>query len=225
MTPWYDTIPTLVQILTAVSGLAVAAWALLGSNWQALREHSTAQHLFAGSVLVMATMWAGSAGVRPGLDFYLLGYTAAVLMMGLRLALVAGLLALLLNSIMVAWLQGDAAWPMLGYRYLVQIALPMLFSYGFYRWVYLRMAHNPFIYMLVAGFFNAGFTHAVADLLNGGALWALGVYSAEQIWHDYLRYFPLTMFPEGIVNGMFIAGMVAFHPLWLSTFDEESYFR
>ena len=29
------------------------------------------------------------------------------------------------------------------------------------------------------------------------------------------------MFPEGVVNGMFITGMVVFHSRWLSTFDDE----
>jgi len=33
------------------------------------------------------------------------------------------------------------------------------------------------------------------------------------------------MFPEGVVNGMFITGMVVYHSRWLSTFDEDSYFN
>lgn len=225
MTSWTDVLSPLILLASALASVSVLMWAVLGSNWQALKDHSMAQHLLAGSVLVMTLMWAGSASVRPGLEFSLLGLTAVVLMMGIRLALVAGFLAQVLSLVMAGWLDQQWSWSLLGYDYLLHTALPMLFSYGFYRWVYLRLSHNPFIYILVAGFFNAGLTHALADLMQGGVLWGLSVYSLEQIWHDYWRYLPLMMFPEGVVNGMFIAGMVVFHPLWLSTFDEESYFH
>ncbi|ASP37331.1 hypothetical protein CHH28_00925 [Bacterioplanes sanyensis] len=225
MTTWYDALPGWLLILCAVLSVPILVWALRGSNWQAMQQHWMAQHLFAGSVLVMSLMWTGSAGVLPGLEFYLLGYTAVVLMMGIRLALVAALLAQGFSLLMQAWIEGEWVWQLLGYRYLLQTAIPMLFVYGFYRWVYLRLAHNPFVYMLVAGFLNAGFTHAVADILHSLILWSCDLYSWGDIWHNYLRYLPLMMFPEGVINGMFIAGMVAFHPLWLSTFDEDSYFH
>jgi len=122
-------------------------------------------------------------------------------------------------------IMGKLWWGALGYSYLLSGVLPVLFSYGFYLLVYNRLRHNPFVYILVAGFINAGFTHAFSDLLQGAGLWLLGVHSPDSIWHDYLRYLPMMMFPEGVVNGMFITGMVVFHSRWMSTFDEDSYFN
>ena len=57
------------------------------------------------------------------------------------------------------------------------------------------------------------------------SLWQLDVYTLDKVWHNYLRYLPLMMFPEGVINGMFITGMVVFNSRWLSTFDEDSYFN
>merc|ERR1711879_233022 len=120
---------------------------------------------------------------------------------------------------------GQLEWQMLGYQLLFGCLLPVAFSFWFYCMVYKRLSHNPFIYILVAGFMNAGMTHAFADVINSASYWLLGVYSLDLIWHDYLRYLPLMMFPEGVVNGMFISWMVVFHSRWLSTFDEDSYFQ
>ncbi|MDK2778583.1 MAG: energy-coupling factor ABC transporter permease [Pseudomonadota bacterium] len=200
--------------------LLILVPALLSYRWQALREERTAQHLFAGGVVVLSLLWSLQAGILHGLSFHVLGVTAATLMMGWRLAL----LALLLVHVVLV-ITGKLWWGALGYSFLLGGALPVLFSYGFYLLVHNRLLHNPFVYILVAGFINAGVTHAFSDLLQGGALWWLEVHSPQLIWHDYLRYLPMMMFPEGVVNGMFITGMVVFHSRWLSTFDEDSYFR
>jgi uncharacterized membrane protein len=189
-------------------------------NWQALREYRSTQHLFWGSVVVLAVLWHLRAGILPGMEFHILGYTSLMLMTGWPLAFIAALFVQLLML-----LTGKFSWLDFGYQYVFFSALPILFSYGFYLLVYRRLTHNPFVYILVAGFLNAGLTHAFSDLMHSGLMLGFSVYSQEVIWHDYLRYLPLMMFPEGVINGMFISGMVAFHSRWLSTFDEDSYFK
>lgn len=212
-------IPEVLQISLAGLSLFILIWTAMKYSWSVLVENRTAQHLFFGSILIITLFWKMEAGVLPGLSFHIIGFTAITLMMGWKLALVAA-----------AWVQvslvliGHHDWQMLGYHYLIQSVLPIVFTYGFYWLVYRRLAHNPFIYILVAGFLNAGFTHAFSDILQGASLFITGLYQLEDIWHNYWRYLPLMMFPEGVVNGMFISGMVAFHTRWLSTFDEESYF-
>ena len=217
MTPDFPTwTPGLLALLSAV---------LLGYcgktyRWQALQENRTAQHLFYGSVVVLVMLWMARAGILPGLEFHVLGLTAATLMMGWRLALIA---AALMQIGLV--LLGTNHWADFGYHLLIENALPIAFTWQFYSLVYKRLPHNPFIYILVAGFLNAGFTHAFLDVVQSLSYAAAGDYPIAKIWHDYLRYLPLMMFPEGVVNGMFIAGMVAFHTEWLSTFNEDSYFK
>lgn len=195
-------------------------WATLGCNWRALLDNRGAQHFFFGSSLVIAAFWIMKAGILPGLSFHILALTAVTLMMGWRLTMVSAALAQ--TGLLLI---GQLEWSMLGYQLLFGCFMPIAFSFWFYCLVYKRLTHNPFIYILVAGFLNAGFTHAFSDITNSLCYWLSGNYPLSQIWHDYLRYLPLMMFPEGVVNGMFISGMVAFHSRWLSTFDEDSYFR
>ncbi|KZZ42421.1 hypothetical protein A3759_14400 [Thalassolituus sp. HI0120] len=213
-------IPYSLLLTTAVVSLLVMAFAARAVSWGALKEYRGTQHFFWGSVVVLAVFWQMRAGILPGMHFHILGYTSIMLLMGWPLALIA---AAFVQLIML--LTGKLEWLEFGFQYLFFSVLPILFSYAFYLVVYRRMVHNPFVYILVAGFFNAGFTHAFSDVLRSGLMWGLDIHSWDTIWRDYLRYLPMMMFPEGVVNGMFIAGMVAFHNRWLSTFDEDSYFR
>lgn len=209
-------------VLWAAALISTALLLFAGGTyrWTAMRDNRSLQHFFAGAIVALGILWNMQAGIIAGLSFHVMGVTALTLLMGWRLALVA-IFAVQILLI----LTGKLDWRALGYAYLLCAALPVLFSYGFYRLVYTRLMHNPFVYILVAGFINAGITHAFSDLIQGGALWALGVHTADLIWHDYLNYLPMMMFPEGVVNGMFITGMVVFHSRWLSTFDEDSYFN
>ncbi|PIE43930.1 MAG: hypothetical protein CSA50_02960 [Gammaproteobacteria bacterium] len=208
-------------LLVASGGLSLLVLIIAARriNWPSLLQHHAAQHLFLGSAVAVAILWSIRAGILPGMYFHILGYTSLMLMMSWPLALMAAALAQCLILI-----GGKTVWVEVGYQYLFFSVLPILFSYGFYLMVYRRLTHNPFVYILVAGFLNAGFTHAFSDIINSFMMWQLDIYPVQSIWHDYLRYLPLMMFPEGVVNGMFITGMVVFHSRWMSTFDEDSYF-
>jgi len=212
--------PNAFLILCGLMSAGWLIWAAWGCNWAALLANRNAQHFFFGSSIVIAAFWLMKAGILPGLSFHILALTAVTLMMGWRLTVVSATLAQ-----MGLVLIGQLDWPMLGYQLLFGCFLPIAFSFWFYCLVYKRLTHNPFVYILVAGFLNAGLTHAFSDLMTSASYWLSGSYSLAQIWHDYLRYLPLMMFPEGVINGMFISGMVAFHSRWLSTFDEDSYFQ
>lgn len=215
-----DHLPFALLLTCSVFTLFFIAFAAQGVSWAALKQVRTTQHLFWGSVVAVSLLWYLRAGILPGLEFHILGYTAVMLMMGWRLALLAAAFVQILMLI-----SGKFSWTEFGYQYLFFSVLPILFSYGFYLLVYRRLSHNPFVYILIAGFINAGFTQAFTDVIRSALLWALDVYSPQVLWQDYLRYLPMMMFPEGVINGMFITGMTAFHSRWLSTFDEDSYFN
>jgi uncharacterized membrane protein len=38
-----------------------------------------------------------------------------------------------------------------------------------------------------------------------------------------VRFLPLIMFPEGLLNGIIMTGMMVFHPDWIRTFDARHY--
>lgn len=188
-------------------------------SWSVFYKHRAAQHFFFGSIVVLFAFSSMSAGILPGMNFHILGYTAITLMMGWRLAFVVSALV----EILLVF-TGAIHWQDVGINFVLSAALPILFSYCFFQIIYWRLKHNPFIYILLAGFVNAALTQALhAVVLSAWFGWH-EVYAWSKIWDDYCRYLPLMMFPEGVVNGMFITGMVVFHPRWLSTFDEDSYF-
>ena len=215
-----DLLPVWALYASSALALAILIPALFTYHWHSLFSNRQAQHFFFGGVVALSVLWNMQAGILPGLSFHVMGVTALMPLMGWRLALLA---MLLIQLVLVA--TGKLWWGGLGYSYLFTGVLPVLFSYGFYLCVFNRLVRNPFVYILVAGFLNAGFTHAFSDVLQALSLWQLDVYTLDKVWHNYLRYLPLMMFPEGVINGMFITGMVVFNSRWLSTFDEDSYFN
>lgn len=200
--------------------IGILAWALSGINWQALAERRGLQHVFFASILLCLPLWLLSAGVLPGLHFHLLGLTTLTLLMGWRLALLAGFILQLLLCLL-----GKLWWAAMPYQFLLAVAVPVLFSFLIWWLVARYMPHNPFVYILLAGFVNAGLAQALSSTVQSLALWGLDIYTWDVIWHNFLSYLPMMMFPEGTVNGMFITALVVFHSRWLSTFDADSYFK
>lgn len=215
----YNLFPAYVLIGSYVAMVALIIYAGLDINWRRFYAQPSLQHFFLGSVVVISLLMTMQAGLLPGLEFHLMGYTAATLLMGWRLALLVGIFVELLALIFGVWELESFA-----YKYLINCALPVILSWNLFRLVERYFPKNPFIYIMLGAFLNAGFTHALADVAKGFHLVLLEVYSLEQVWREYLRYLPLIMFPEGVINGMFITGMVAFNPQWLSSFDEDVYF-
>ena len=90
-------------------------------------------------------------------------------------------------------------------------------------WERRRDFRNFFAYIFFCGFFGAGLSVAAAGILMCLMLWSSGVYTFETLVHEYLRYLPLFMIPEGFVNGVFVTGLMVFHPDRLSTLDQRRY--
>jgi len=206
-------------LLADILAVLLLIYILFTINWPVLRRRQGTHHFFAGAIIVIAGLWLMRAGIKPGLHFHILGVTALTLLMGWRLALLACAFVLAIMLIAGRLLPED-----MGISFLLGCALPVLITYQFYQQVYRRLPHNPFVYILVAGFLNAGVTQACYAVILSAWYMHIELWSASVVWNDLLTYLPLMMFPEGITNGMFIAGMVSFHPRWLSTFDEDSYF-
>lgn len=211
--------PTFSFFLISGMGVLLFGWAVFTINWSGFAQQKAAQHALAISVLVLTGLWSLRAGVSFGLHFHILGITAITLMMGWRLAFVATLMVLLLMSIL-----GVMPWYNIGLSFALAGAIPIAGVMLVHNLVSRYMRHNPFIYIFASAFFNAGFAQGIYIGMLAGWYWWDDIYDTQQIWYNYLRYLPLMMFPEGIITGMFISGMVVYNPRWLSTFDEDSYF-
>ncbi|RXJ73898.1 hypothetical protein CS022_06270 [Veronia nyctiphanis] len=188
------------------------------AGWRKLKSEKDYQHLVFGTTVLMCFLWAAKAGIREGLDLHFLGLAVLTLCHGARIAvwICALLLGLLLMLNFIPLLDG-------GLFFLLAMVLPALFSYAVFWLSYRYLTHHLFVYIFVAGFFNAGFTL----LLHQGlvALWFLlgGLQPWETIWNDYLKLSLLMWFPESLLSGMAVTLMAIYRPQWLRTFYDREY--
>ncbi len=205
-------------IVTGLIFLLVLVSVVRGIDWAELRKDTTLQHTFFGTAVVLGFLWHLRAGISPGLSIHVFGMTIITLMMGWRLAVLSGLLALVITVI-----TGREPLLMFAVNGLVTVMVPALVSYGIMRWERHRDFKNFFAYIFVCGFFGAGISVAVAGVVMCLMLWFAGVYSFAELTHEYLQYLPLFMIPEGFVNGAFVTGLMVFHPDRLKTLDQRRY--
>lgn len=194
------------------------AMAMLRAPWAVLQTNKVLQHMLLGATVLMMLMWSMRAGISPGLGIHFLGLTLMTLVFGWDLALIAATIALIGMAII-----GRESWDGLFVNGLCSVLLPILSTTVILHTVEKYLAKNFFVYLFVCGFIGAAISTAVAGLSTSAILVLDGVYTVGKIVHEYVRYLPLIMFPEGLMNGIFLTGLMVFHPDWVRTFDAHAY--
>jgi len=192
--------------------------ALYAAPWRTLFSNRQLQHLFLGTTVILMLLWQMRAGISPGLGIHFLGVTVLTLMFGWDLAILAASLALLGTSII-----GQESWQGFAVNGLCTIIIPVLVSYSILRLVEAKLPLNFFIYLFLCCFLGAGVATVCGGLSMGFLLWISEVYSGAKIYQEYIQYLPLIMFPEGLLNGIIMTGMMVFYPDWIRTFDATKY--
>jgi len=205
-------------LITLVLFLLILVRAVRTIDWQAVRRDNTLQHTFFGAAVVLGFLWQLRAGLSPGLSIHVFGITVITLMLGWALAVLAGLLALVITVI-----TGREPLLMFAANGLITVMIPALVSHGIMLWERHKNFKNFFAYIFVCGFFGAGIAVAAAGIVMCLLLWSSGVYDLSELVHEYLRYLPLFMIPEGFANGAFVTGLMVFHPDRLTTLDQRRY--
>ena len=209
--------PLLLRLLW---GLAVAVL-LLSVSFAALASlrHSHArQHLVLGSTVALIVLWSVRATVDPGVGLHVLGMTAAVLMLGWRFAVWAGLAAELAVSA-----AGSPALGMVGPNWILSAVIPATVT-AIVAWAVRRgLPPNLFIFIFAVCFFGAGgavlCTHVAAAVLLGVS----GSPGIQGSGESLLAFLPLVMFPEAFINGAVMSLRVVFRPDWVRLFDDRWY--
>lgn len=201
----------------------LAAWLLYHcvrhAPWRHLAQPGL-QHLWMASCVGLMVAWSIKAGIRPGLNFHVLGATLLTLMFGPRLAIIA--LAVTLTGVTLA---GGAGWQSMGLNLLLMAGLPVLFSYLLYSQAHHKLPHNVFIYIFIDAFIASGLSVVLLGLADTLLLSLAGAYSLEYLSHDYLPYFILMGWSEAMLTGMAVTLMVAYRPHWLITFSDRLYIK
>jgi uncharacterized membrane protein len=210
--------PGWLLLVTGVLFAAVLAAVILLADWRGLWADQRRQHCLFGAAIVLGFLWQLRAGLSPGLSIHIFGMTAVTLMLGWPRAILCGLLALI-----VVVITGREPPGLFAVNGLITVMVPVLVTQGIMEWERRVNFRNFFAYIFFCGFFGAGASVVVAGLTMVGLLWLTGVYDWYHLVHDYLRYLPLFVLPEGFVNGVVVTGLMVFHPELLATLDERRY--
>jgi uncharacterized membrane protein len=208
-------------VLWAANGLALLllVLSLRQAPWHMLQNHDLL-NVCLGTAVTLMLVWSIKAGVRPGLNFHLLGGTVLTLMFGPWLAL--AVLALVLLAVTLA---GAAGWSSLGINFLLMAALPVLLSYTIFRLADTRLPNHLFVYIFVNAFLAAGLAMVACGLAATLMLSSMGAYTGTYLGAQYLPYFILMGWSEAMLSGMTITLMVVYRPGWVCTFNDERYLK
>jgi uncharacterized membrane protein len=165
-------------------------------------------------------VWSIKTGIKPGLNFHLLGATVMTLMFGPQLAIIG--LAIVLTAVTLAGMSG---WQGYGWNALIMGVLPVTVSYAIYWMADRKLTNHLFIYIFISAFFGGGLAMAATGLGGTLLLQLSGAYLPAYLYSDYLPYFTLMAWSEAVSTGMAITMMAVYNPLWLNTFDDERYLK
>jgi uncharacterized membrane protein len=194
-------------------------WAVRTAPWSRLKDTSRL-NLWLGACVLLMAVWSIKTGIKPGLNFHLLGATATTLMFGPQLALIG--LTIVLAAVTLAGMSG---WQGFGWSALIMATLPVAVSYGIYWLADRKLPNHLFVYIFLNAFFGGALAMASAGLAGTLLLHLSGVYLAAYLYHDYLPYFILMAWSEAVTTGMAMTLMTVYQPQWVDTFDDKRYLR
>lgn len=186
------------------------------THWRMLADSANLNIFLAATVCVLG-LWLIKTGIKPGLNFHLLGATALTLMFRPMFALLS--LALLTAAISL-WHGEQAAFAA---NWLIMGVVPVGVSWAIFRLVDLKLPNHLFIYIFVNAFFGAALAIIAVGVFATGFIALAGIYPLHYLMEEYLPYFFLISFSEAFITGMLITMMVIYKPEWVATFDDKRY--
>lgn len=205
--------------LSHTLALLVLGWAWRRGAFAGLTE-GWRLNLLLGACVALSLLWTIQTGVKPGLNFHVLGATLLTLMFGWPQALLA--LALVTIGTTASGLGG---WETASINFLLMGVLPTAVSFGIYRFVDSRLPNHFMVYVFLCGFFGAALAMAVTGLGITLVMALSGVYALDYLGSQYLPYFVLMAWSEAMLTGMGVTLMAVYRPAWVSTFDDVRYLQ
>ena len=210
--------PLLLWIADALT-LLLLFFAVKQAPWARLKN-TNLLNVCLGAIVTLMLVWSIKAGIKPGLNFHLLGSTLLTLMFGPWLAL--AMLSVVLLAVTMA---GAAGWASYGLNFLLMAALPVMLSHTLFRMADTRLPNHLFVYIFVNAFIGAGLAMAACGIASTLLLIATGAYSGPYLGTQFLPYFILMGWSEAMLSGMIMTLIVVYRPAWTITFDDERYLK
>lgn len=186
--------------------------------WRIVLDNAAMVNALVGLTFGAFVFWQLNAGIRPGINFHVLGSTLFMLMFGSHVAIIA-IAAVMLAS----WLRTDAALITLGLNGLLMIVLPVIFSDWLLRFSKRNMPKNLFLYALWNGFACGAFSIVLNVTATVLLLLLFTHYTWPQIQYHYLVPAPIIVLTEAFTTGMLITAFTVFQPQAVMTFSDEEY--
>lgn len=205
-----------VALWLLLAVLAVLMWRK--AAWGMLKS-SANLNIFLGATVALLALWLIKAGIRPGLNFHLLGATALTLMFRPWFAILS--IGLVIGGLTAHNGQFNA-YPA---NLLLMGVLPVSVSWAIYRFVDRRLPNHMFIYIFLNCFFGAGI--AMATVGTGSTLFAAaaGTYRLDYLLENYTPFYLLMAWAEAFATGMIMTLLVVYRPEWVATFDDQRYLQ
>lgn len=186
--------------------------------WRKVLSNAFMVNALVGLIFGAFFFWQMNVGIRPGINFHVLGSTLFMLMFGSQVAIIA------LSAVMLAtWLHTDAALITLGLNGLLMIILPVMFGEWLLRFSKRNLPKNLFLFVLWNGFACGAFTIILNVAATTLLLLALSPHTWPQIKHYYLVAAPLLMLAEAFTTGMLITAFTVFQPESVMNFSDKEY--
>ncbi|MDD4880092.1 MAG: energy-coupling factor ABC transporter permease [Gallionellaceae bacterium] len=209
------------------AGWSAALWLTLAAlcvlmarkaTWRMLKSPANL-NVFLGATVIVLGLWLIKTGIRPGLNFHLLGATALTLMFRPWFAILA--IGLIVAGITLVNGQFDA-YPA---NLLMMGVLPVSVSWTIYRYVDGRLPNHFFIYIFLNCFFGAGITIALVGIASTVFAATAGIYTLNYLLDNYLPFYLLMAWAEAFITGMIMTVLVVYRPDWVATFDDSRYLQ
>lgn len=197
-------------------GAALGLLVLRRANWRMLADQRNL-NVFLGATVAVLGLWLIKTGIKPGLNFHLLGATALTLMFRPLFALLA---IALITAALGLWHGEYAAFPA---NWLIMGAVPVGVSWALYRLVDSRLPNHLFVFVFLNAFFGAALAIMVVGLASTGFAALAGAYPLGYLLDEYLPYYLLMAWSEAFATGMLVTVMVVYKPEWVATFDDRRY--
>ena len=175
-------------------------------------------NVWLGMVVLLTLVWSLKAGIKPGLDFHLLGATVFTLSFGPHLAFVG--LSLVAAGITLNGAAGPLAYAA---NALLMAGVGVVLSQFYYRFFTGILPRHFFVYIFANGFFGAALTIIGVGFCATVLLALAGAYEWDYLISEYFPYFLLLAFSEAWLSGMVMTLFVVYRPDWVATFDDSRY--
>ena len=211
-------LPWLMGGLLIWTGLMV--WAFKTAPWHKVVGDRSAQHVLLAAAFILLLVWQFGASIGMGFTFHFLLVTTLTLMFGPQFALIGMSLALLGVTF-----ESGLGFLSLGINAILMGAVPILITWWMARWAFNKLDHNFFVFIFFNAFFSAAVGVVVSLSLAASVLFFAEVHSIEVLKQNFVPFIPLMATPEGFLNGMLMTAFILFKPEWVSSFNDETYFK